>query len=148
MHRKRAIDRISEYSSSAIAKGEVGAVEAVRAYLARIESVNPRVNAVTNVLKETALEAAREVDRKRAAGDELGPLAGVPFTVKENIDVAGSATTHGVPALRQAMPSADAPIVERLRRAGAIAIGRTNLPDFSMRFHTSSQLYGDTINLA
>lgn len=132
--------------ASAIAKGEVGAVEAVRAYLARIESVNPRVNAVTNVLKETALEAAREVDRKRAAGDELGPLAGVPFTVKENIDVAGSATTHGVPALRQAMPSADAPIVERLRRAGAIAIGRTNLPDFSMRFHTSSQLYGDTIN--
>lgn len=129
-----------------IRKGDVSAVEAVRSYLARIASINPKVNAITNVLEESALKVAREVDRKRIAGEESGPLAGVPFTVKENIDVAGSATTHGVPALRNALPSADAPIVERLRRAGAILIGRTNLPDFSMRFHTSSQLYGDTIN--
>lgn len=132
--------------ANAIAIGEVGAVEVVRAHLARIATVNPRVNAITKVLEESAIEAAREVDRKRLAGHELGPLAGVPFTVKENIDVAGSPTTHGVPALRHAMPSADAPVVERLRRAGAIPIGRTNLPDFSIRFHTSSQLYGDTIN--
>jgi amidase len=132
--------------ANAISKGELGAVEVVRAYFARIATVNPKVNAITNILEESAIEAAREVDRKRLAGHELGPLAGVPFTVKENIDVAGSPTTHGVPALRHAMPSADAPIVERLRRAGAIPIGRTNLPDFSMRFHTSSQLYGDTIN--
>ena len=132
--------------ANAIATGEVGAVEVVRAHLARIATANPRVNAITNVLEESAIEAAHEVDRKRLAGHELGPLAGVPFTVKENIDVAGSPTTHGVRALRHAMPSADAPVVERLRRAGAIPIGRTNLPDFSIRFHTSSQLYGDTIN--
>ena len=132
--------------ANAIATGEVGAVEVVRAHLERIATTNPRVNAITNVLEESAIEAAHEVDRKRLAGHELGPLAGVPFTVKENIDVAGSPTTHGVPALRHAMPSADAPVVERLRRAGAIPIGRTNLPDFSIRFHTSSQLYGDTIN--
>jgi amidase len=132
--------------ANAIATGEVRADEVVRAHLERIATVNPKVNAITNVLEESAIETAREVDRKRLAGHELGPLAGVPFTVKENIDVAGSPTTQGVPALRQAMPSADAPIVERLRRAGAIPIGRTNLPDFSIRFHTSSQLYGDTIN--
>ncbi len=129
-----------------IRRGEVGAVETVHAYLERIATVNPEVNAITNVLEESALKAAHELDWKRLAGEELGPLAGVPFTVKENIDVAGSATTHGVPALRHAIPSIDAPIVERLRQAGAIPIARTNLPDFSMRFHTSSQLYGDTIN--
>lgn len=129
-----------------IRQGEVGAVEAIRAYVARIAAVNPAVNAITNVLEVSALEAARELDRKRLAGEELGPLAGVPVTVKENIDVAGSATTHGVPQLRHAIPTIDAPIVERLRQAGAIPIARTNLPDLSMRFHTSSQLYGDTIN--
>ena len=85
--------------ANAIATGEVGAVEVVRAHLARIATANPRVNAITNVLEESAIEAAHEVDRKRLAGHELGPLAGVPFTVKENIDVAGSPTTHGVPAL-------------------------------------------------
>jgi amidase len=104
------------------------------------------VNAITHVLEPGAMEAAREVDRQRRAGAALGPLAGVPFTVKENIDVAGSATTHGVAALRNAIAPADAPIVERLRRAGAIPLGRTNLPDLSLRFHTSSQLYGDTRN--
>jgi amidase len=129
-----------------IAQGGVSAVEAVEAYLARIKAVNPAVNAVVNVLADGALEAAREVDRKRRAGEVLGPLAGVPFSAKENIDVAGSATTHGVPVLRQAVAPLDAPIVERLRRAGAIPICRTNLPDLSMRFHTASQLYGDTIN--
>jgi len=73
-------------------------------------------------------------------------LLGSPSTIKENIDVAGSATTHGVPALRGAVAPSDAPIVARLRQAGAIPFGRTNLPDLSIRFHTSSQLYGDTVN--
>jgi amidase len=129
-----------------IASGEAGALEVVRAHLDRIAAVNPAVNAITNLLDSSALEAALEVDRRRARGEPLGPLAGVPFTVKENIDVAGSATTHGVPALRGAIPPIDAPIVTRLRQAGAIPLARTNLPDLSMRFHTSSQLYGDTVN--
>ncbi|MFB6556708.1 amidase family protein, partial [Streptomyces sp. NPDC056405] len=80
-----------------VASGEVSAVEAVEAHLERIEAVNPRVNAVTRLLEESARQAAREIDRRRAAGERLGPLAGVPFTVKENIHVAGSETTHGVP---------------------------------------------------
>lgn len=129
-----------------IARGEAGALDVVKAHLDRIASVNPFVNAITNVLERSAIEAARDVDRRRAKGEPLGPLARVPFTVKENIDVAGSATTHGVPALRGAAAPIDAPIVARLRQAGAIPLGRTNLPDLSMRFHTSSQLYGDTVN--
>ncbi|SIO42820.1 amidase [Singulisphaera sp. GP187] len=126
--------------------GEVSALEVVDAHLERIAAVNPGVNAVTNVLADSARRAAGETDRRRAAGDSLGPLAGVPFTIKENLDVAGSATTNGVPALRDAVPPCDAPVVQRLREAGAIPIGRTNLPDLSLGLHTRSQLYGDTIN--
>ena len=129
-----------------VARGEVSALEVVDDHLRRIAAVNPSVNAITNVLSDSARQAARETDRRRAAGEALGPLAGVPFTVKENLDVAGSATTNGVPALRHAVPPSDAPVVQRLREAGAIPIGRTNLPDLSMRFHTRSQLYGDTVN--
>ncbi|EYF08256.1 amidase [Chondromyces apiculatus] len=129
-----------------IARGEASALDVVHAHLDRIAAVNPAVNAVTSLLAESARDAAREVDRRRAAGETLGPLAGVPFTVKENIDVEGSATTNGVPALRHAVAPADAPVVERLRKAGAIPIGRTNLPDLSLGFHTRSQLFGDTVN--
>jgi amidase len=129
-----------------VARGEASALEVVDDHLRRITAVNPSVNAITNILSDAALQAARETDRRRAAGGALGPLAGVPFTVKENLDVAGSATTLGVPALRHAVPPCDAPVVQRLREAGAIPIGRTNLPDLSMRFHTRSQLYGDTVN--
>ena len=81
-----------------------------------------------------------------ADGARLGPLHGVPFTVKENIDVAGTPTTQAVPALAEAVAPVDAPQVERLRAAGAIPIGRTNLPDFGLRVHTDSWLHGLTRN--
>ena len=132
--------------AAAIARGEVSAREVVDAHLDRIARVTPAVNAVTTVLEDSARKAAEEVDRRRSAGATLGPLAGVPFTVKENIDVAGSATTHGVRALRHAVAPTDAPVVQRLRAAGAIPIARTNLPDMSLRLHTQSQLYGETVN--
>ena len=79
-----------------VARGEVSALEVVDDHFRRIAAVNPSVNAITNVLSDSARQAARETDRRRAAGEALGPLAGVPFTVKENLDVAGSATTHGL----------------------------------------------------
>jgi hypothetical protein len=139
---KTSAIRIAE----AVARGEVSAREVIDAHLARIALVNPKVNAVTNVLAESARREADAIDRRRAAGEELGPLAGVPFSVKENLDVAGSPTTHGVKALSAAMPSRDAPVIARLRAAGAIPLARTNLPDLSLRFHTRSQLYGDTSN--
>lgn len=129
-----------------VRSGEVRATEIIEAHLDRIVAVNPSVNAITAVLADDAREQARAVDAVRESGAPLGALAGVPFTVKENIDVAGSATTHGVPALKNAIAKCDAPMVEKLRRAGAIPIARTNLPDLSMRFHTQSSLHGSTLN--
>jgi amidase len=129
-----------------IASGEVTSVEVVDAHLARIEEVNPDLNAVTVTLADEARAAAAVVDEAVSAGSPLGPLAGVPFTVKENIDVAGSATTWGVAAMAEQIASTDAPIVARMREAGAIALARTNLPDFAFRWHTESGLAGHTRN--
>ena len=126
--------------------GEVSSREVIDAHLARIEQVNPHLNAVVRVLADEARTAADAADRARANGDHLAPLHGVPFTVKENIDVAGTPTTSGVVALADAIASIDAPGVGRMRAAGAIPIGRTNLPDFGLRVHTDSQLHGLTRN--
>jgi amidase len=98
------------------------------------------------VLADQALEAAKLADRRRAAGDVVGPLHGVPVTIKENIDVAGTPTTDGVAARREAIASVDAPLVERLRSAGAIVLGRSNLPDMGLRVSTDSSLRGLTRN--
>jgi amidase len=125
---------------------QVTSTEVIEAYLARIGEVNPMVNAVTVVLADEARAAAAAVDRALVAGTPLGPLAGAPFTVKENIDVAGSATTWGVTALKGQIAAVDAPMVSRLREAGAIAIARTNMPDYAFRWHTESGIVGHTRN--
>ena len=129
-----------------IARRDVSAREVVEAHLARIDAVNPALNAITRVLADSARSAADAADATTASGVPLGPLHGVPFTVKENIDVAGSATTWGLPALADAVPPIDSPVVERLRAAGAIPIARTNLPDMALRVHTDSSLHGLTRN--
>jgi amidase len=125
---------------------QASAIEVIEAHLRRIESVNPALNAVTVTLAEEAMAAAKAADLLAMAGGELPPLHGVPFTVKETIDVAGTPTTQGVQALTDAYPTRDAPVVERLRAAGAIPIGRTNCPDLGIRWHAESQLHGATIN--
>jgi amidase len=132
--------------AEAIRSKQASSREVVQAHLRRIEAVNPSINAVTVVLGEQAIEAAKAADRAVAAGGELPPLHGVPFTVKGNIDLAGTPTTHGAKALVGAFPTRDAPVVQRLKAAGAIPIGRTNLPTFALRWHTDSELYGPTIN--
>ena len=129
-----------------VAAGEFSAVEVIEAHLARIEKVNPVLNAVVVVLADTARAEASALDAQIAAGEQVGPLAGVPLTVKENIDMTGLATTWGVPALAEAVAPMDAPVVERMRAAGAIPIGRTNLPDMALRIHTDSTLHGLTRN--
>jgi amidase len=129
-----------------VAAGTVSSREVVEAHLARIEAVNPGVNAVTVVLADDARAAADAADRAVAAGRPVGPLHGVPFTVKENIDVAGSATTNGLVALAENVAPLDAPQVARLRAAGAIPIARTNLPDLGLRVHTDNELRGLTRN--
>jgi amidase len=125
---------------------EVSSREVVQAHLDRIEAVNPHLNAIVRLLPDQALAAADAADRAVADGRRLGPLHGVPFTVKENIDLAGTPTTQAVPALAEAVAPVDAPQVERMRAAGAIPLGRTNLPDFGLRVHTDSALHGLTRN--
>ena len=118
----------------------------VESHLERIAKVNPAVNAITVVLEETAIRAAEEADRAVENGSEVGPLHGVPFTIKENIDVAGSATTMGVLGLEGEIAPVDAPLVAQLKAAGAIPLARTNMPDFGLRWHTKSSLHGATAN--
>lgn len=120
----------------------VSSREVVESHLHRIEAVNPSVNAITRVLAESALEAADKADASPASG----PLHGVPFTIKENIDCVGSPTTQGVPAMADAMPTQDSPVVERMKLAGAIPLARTNLPEFGLRIHTDNPLHGLTRN--
>jgi amidase len=120
--------------------------EVIEAHLRRIEAVNPSVNAVTVTLGEQALAAAKAADCVVAAGGDLPPFHGVPFTIKENIDLAGTPTTQGAKAFAGLYPSRDAPVVERLKAAGAIPIGRTNCPTGAVRWHCDSELWGATLN--
>jgi amidase len=129
-----------------IAQREVSSAEVVDAHLARIDAVNPGLNAIVRVLADEARAAALAADQQLARGATLGPLHGVPITVKENIDMAGLPTTWGVKALSNAVVPLDAPVVQRMRAAGAIPIGRTNLPDMALRVHTDSSLHGATLN--
>jgi amidase len=132
--------------AEAIRTRQASSVEVVEAHLRRIEAVNPSVNAVVIVLGEQALEAAKAADRAAAAGGNVPPFRGVPFTIKDIIDVAGTPTTQGFKALAQAYPTRDASVVERMKAAGAIPIGRTNLPSGAIRWHCDSELWGATIN--
>jgi hypothetical protein len=118
----------------------------VQGRLERIEAINLRVNAVVELLADEALQAADKADRRLAAGEAVGPLHGVPLSVKENVDVAGLPTTNGVPAMAEAMAPVDAPQVAHLHAAGAIPLGRTNMPDFASRWHTDNALQGATRN--
>jgi amidase len=129
-----------------IASRQVSSREVVTAHLQRIEEVNPHLNAVVRRMDESALAGADAADAAVRRGDRLGPLHGVPFSVKENIDVAGTPTTSAVVALAEAYSNTDAPVVERMKAAGGIVIGRTNLPDMGLRIHTDSSLHGLTRN--
>lgn len=129
-----------------IAAREVSCVEVIDAHLKRIDEVNPTVNAVVHALHDEARASACAADAKVAAGEPLGPLHGVPFTVKTNVDMTGQATTWGVVPLTHAVVPMDAPVVERMRAAGAIPVARTNMPDMALRWHTDSSLHGLTRN--
>ncbi len=132
--------------ATAIRERRVTSREVVQSHLARIEAVNPHLNAVVRVLADQALADADRADQAVASNAELGPLHGVPFTIKENIDAVGSPTTQAVHAFADALPPSDAPVVARMKAAGAIPLGRTNLPDFGLRVHTDSSLHGLTRN--
>ena len=125
-----------------IRSGQVSSRQVVEDHLARIEEVNGTANAVTVVLRDSALQAADRADQ----GPPTGPLHGVPFTVKEFLDCTGSATTHGIRILSNALPYVDAPSVARLKAAGAIVVARTNMSEMGLRLCTDNPLRGRTFN--
>ncbi|WP_149588277.1 amidase [Tabrizicola flagellatus] len=127
---------------------QLSAVEAVQATLARIDRLNPALNAIVQRMDDQALAAARAIDAQIAKGEDPGPLAGVPVTVKVNIDQAGFATTNGLKIQSDLIATEDSPPVANLRRAGAVIVGRTNTPAFSLRWFTRNSLHGATRNPA
>ncbi|GAA5077611.1 amidase [Streptomyces similanensis] len=132
--------------AAAIRTREVSSEELVRSCLNRIAETNPRLNALVDVRPEEALAAARRADAQVAAGGELGPLHGIPVSIKINTDQEGYATSNGVAALAGRTATADAACVTALREAGAVPLGRSNSPGFSFRWFSTNELYGRTLN--
>jgi amidase len=124
----------------------ISAVEASTAALARLDAVNADINAVVTHDPDDVMRQARAIDAAIARGDSPGPLAGVPVTVKVNIDRAGWATTNGTRLQRDLIAQTNSPVVDNLLRAGAVIIGQTNTPAFSYRWFTGNQLHGETFN--
>ncbi|MEU4115748.1 Asp-tRNA(Asn)/Glu-tRNA(Gln) amidotransferase subunit GatA [Kitasatospora sp. NPDC028055] len=133
-------------TAGAIAKGEVSAVEVAQAHLDRIEAVDKKVNAFLHVDTEGALAAAKAVDDKRAKGEELGPLAGVPLALKDVFTTKGIPTTCGSKMLEGWIPPYDATLTTRLKDAGVVILGKTNMDEFAMGSSTENSAYGPTGN--
>ena len=129
-----------------IASGEVTAEAATEAALARIYAVNGDLNAVVEDCAEEARATAAALDAQFASAGPVGPLHGVPVTIKINVDQKGYPNSNGVPALKGAIAPGDSPVVANLRKAGAVIVGRTNTPEFSFRADTDNPLYGRTFN--
>ncbi|TRM49500.1 amidase [Achromobacter sp. LC458] len=132
--------------ASLIRQRDVSAVQAAQSALDRLDAVNPALNAVVDHRPDEVLARAREVDAQLARGEDPGVLAGVPVTVKVNVDQAGYATTNGVSLQKDVIAAQNSPVVDNLLRAGAVILGRTNTPAFSLRWFTGNGLHGDTRN--
>jgi len=122
---------------------KVSRVEVMRAFIAQVERENPRVNAIVTFLPEEALKEARRMDRKGAA---VGPLAGLPIAYKDMVETKGIRTTFGSPIYADHVPQRDHAIVERLKAAGAITLGKTNTPEFAAGSQTFNPVFGTTLN--
>ncbi len=129
-----------------VANREISATEVTEHSLQRLQAVNPAINAVVQQMPEAALASARDVDDAIADGWSPGKLAGVPVTIKVNIDQQGFANTNGIRIQQDHFAQQDSPVVTNLTRAGAIIVGRTNTPAFSMRWFTRNSLHGHTLN--
>lgn len=129
-----------------IRKRRVSSEEVVRSFLDRIEKVNPQLNAVVQLARDRALAEARDADSWILKGDVKGPLHGVPVTIKDSLDTAGIISAGGTKGRSTFVPSQDATAVARLRRAGAILLGKTNTPELTFSFETDNAVYGRTNN--
>ena len=125
---------------------ELSSRELLELCLARVERINPAVNAVVTLDRDAAFAAAAQADERTARGGALGPLHGLPITIKDAIEVAGLRSTGGSTALADHRPEADAPAVDRLRSAGAVVFGKTNVPEWSGDIQTFNSLFGATRN--
>ena len=132
--------------ANAIVDKKISASEAVGSAVDRMREMNPKINAVVEDLSEQALSEATKHDEVLAKQGPLGPLHGVPVTIKVNVDQEGHATTNGVTAFRDVIAPDDSPVVKNLKAAGAIVIGRTNTPEFSFRGTTANEIHGRTYN--
>lgn len=132
--------------AAGIREGSFTATAVVESVLERVALKNPELNAIVDPLDEQALEAAAKADVAFTEGEQLGPLHGVPVTVKVNVDTKGRATTNGMEVFKDVIAPDNSPIVQNLLNAGAIIIGRTNTPEMSMRLTTDNPLYGLTRN--
>ena len=129
-----------------ISAGDLSSAEAVEYFLARLDTVNAKLNAVAVDLSESARKSAADIDRARSRGEKLGPLAGLPMTIKECFDLAGTASTFGLSSRRDVIETNDDPYVAALRAAGAVPIAKTNLPQLMIFTETDNPLYGRTNN--
>ena len=129
-----------------IRKKQISAREVMTAHLARIERLNPKVNAIVTLVAERAMADAARADEAQARGGSLGPLHGVPVAHKDLVDTAGIRTTRGSPFYRDHVPTHDALIVTRIRQAGAITVGKTNTPEFGAGSQTFNTVFGATRN--
>lgn len=133
-------------TAKAIRKGKVSAVEVTQAHIDRMKAVNPHLNAVVYDMSDSALQAAKAADKALDKREKIGPLHGVPITIKENVDIKGRPNPNGVPAFETLIAPDDSPLVRNFRHAGAIILGQTNTPEFSMRGFTDNPLHGLTLN--
>ncbi|MFZ0766395.1 amidase family protein [Bradyrhizobium sp.] len=136
----------AEQLAGLIRTKKVSAKEAALAALKRLDAVNPAINAVVDHRPDDVLSQAAEVDAAIARGDNVGPLAGVPVTIKANIDQAGYANTNGLKIQANLIARDNSPVVDNLRKAGAVMLGRTNCPAFCYRWFTTNLVHGNTKN--
>jgi amidase len=139
--------RLSAADIAALIRSKkVSARQAASAALARLDAVNPSINAVVDHRPEDVLAQAEAIDSAIARNEDIGPLAGVPVTVKVNIDQEGFATTNGLKLQRDVIARSNSPVIDNLRKAGAVILGRTNCPAFSYRWFTTNLMHGNTTN--
>lgn len=132
--------------AAAIASKEISAREVIEAHIERADAVNPTLNAIVEPSFDAARAQAHALDDHIVKHGPVGPLHGVPVTIKINVDQIGTANSNGVKAFSSIIAQEDAPVVENLRGAGAVFLGRTNTPEFSFRLTTINELYGATLN--
>jgi amidase len=144
--RELTVESTAREQAAAVRRKEISARELLDLHLARIAERNPELNAIVSLDEDRARDGAKQADEALARGDHVGPLHGLPFAFKDTHLVAGWRTTFGSPLFKDFVPDRDELIVERVRAAGVVVIGKTNVPEFAAGSHTFNTLFGTTLN--